>query len=247
MNYSFHLLLALFLIYAFLGWCAEVMYATLEKGKFVNRGFLSGPACPIYGVGVVIVLLLLEPLKDNLLILFIGSIILTSTVEFVTGFILEKFFHQKWWDYKDEPFNIKGYISLKFSLIWGIACVLVVNIVHPLILKLILFLPTPLVVAFLIAAFGSLIVDMVFTIKAMLRIKQRIKIELKLEEILKKESHLIGENLSDGVLTLMKLYEKTFKGKNAVAERLGRAFVGLEKFKEKNRELLEKIKSLNDK
>jgi len=232
----------MFLIYAFLGWCAEVIYATLKKGKFVNRGFLSGPVCPIYGVGILAVLLILDPLKDNIILLFIGSIILTSVIEFLTGFILEKFFNQKWWDYTEEPFNIKGYICLKFSLRWGVACVVIVNIIHPMILNLLLILPKPIIVIFLVLAFTSLAVDMFFTILAMLKIKKRINIEISIAKLIEKESNIIGENLSDGVLVLMKLYEKSFKGKNIVAKRLTKAYKGLEKFKDINKELLEKIK-----
>lgn len=104
----------IFIIYAFIGWCTEVSYAALDRGIFVNRGFLNGPYCPIYGCGVVIVVAVLTPLKDNLLILFIGSFLLTSILEYITGYLLEKVFHNQWWDYSDKPFNIHGYVCLKF-------------------------------------------------------------------------------------------------------------------------------------
>ena len=93
----------IFFIYAFLGWCTEVSYAALVTGKFVNRGFLNGPVCPVYGFGVVIVLAGLAPLEENLLLLFLGSVALTSSLEWLTGFVLEKLFHQQWWDYSDQP------------------------------------------------------------------------------------------------------------------------------------------------
>ena len=116
-----YLFLWIFFIYSFLGWCTEVSYAALVTGKFVNRGFLNGPVCPVYGFGVVIVLSILVPLKGNLLVLFIGSVVLTSLLEWLTGFLLEKIFHQRWWDYSDQPFNIGGYICLRFSIAWGFA------------------------------------------------------------------------------------------------------------------------------
>ena len=103
-------LLWIFFIYAFLGWCTEVSYAALVTGTFVNRGFLNGPVCPIYGFGVVIVLTCLTPLAGSLPLLFLGSVVLTSALEWLTGFALEKLFHQRWWDYSDEPFNLSGYI-----------------------------------------------------------------------------------------------------------------------------------------
>ena len=89
----------IFIIYAFLGWCSEVAFAAVNKGKFVNRGFLNGPVCPIYGVGMLIVVLCLWNLRDRPLLLFLGSALLTTALEFVTGFVLERFFHDKWWDY----------------------------------------------------------------------------------------------------------------------------------------------------
>ena len=85
-----YLLLWIFFVYAFLGWCTEVSFAALTSGRFVNRGFLNGPVCPIYGVGVVIVLFFLDPLRGNTFLLFLGSVLLTSLLEWVTGFVLEK-------------------------------------------------------------------------------------------------------------------------------------------------------------
>ena len=118
----------IFIVYAVIGWCSEVAYAALDTGKFVNRGFLNGPYCPIYGFGISLVIVVLTPLKDNLLILYLGSVILTSVIEYITGYLLEKVFHNKWWDYSDKPYNIKGYICLKFSLFWGFACTFIVLI-----------------------------------------------------------------------------------------------------------------------
>ena len=109
----------LFLIYAFLGWCTEVAFAAVTRGKFVNRGMANGPICPIYGFGVLAVLFCLQPFRGNFFLLFLGSVVVTSLLELVTGWALEKFFHDKWWDYSNEPFNIKGYICLRFSILWG--------------------------------------------------------------------------------------------------------------------------------
>ncbi|HVI41432.1 MAG TPA: putative ABC transporter permease, partial [Anaerovoracaceae bacterium] len=111
-----------FIIYAFLGWCTEVVYAAAKTGQFVNRGFLNGPYCPIYGFGVLFVIYLLHPVIDNLLYIFLGSVLITSAIELAGGYILEEIFHQKWWDYSDMPLNIGGYICLFFSLMWGLAC-----------------------------------------------------------------------------------------------------------------------------
>lgn len=136
-NFSLYEIAVYFFVYAFFGWCTEVIYAALKTGKFINRGFLNGPVCPIYGAGVVLVLLALTPVADNFLLLFLCGALLCSALEFVTGFVLEKLFHRKWWDYSDKHFNLLGYICLSMSLIWGIACLLVVDVLHPAIASLI--------------------------------------------------------------------------------------------------------------
>lgn len=81
----------LFLIYAFLGWCTEVAFAAVTRGKFVNRGMANGPICPIYGFGVLAVLFCLQPFRGNFFLLFLGSVVVTSLLELVTGWALEKF------------------------------------------------------------------------------------------------------------------------------------------------------------
>ena len=115
--YSFYEYLAFFVIYAFLGWCAEVIFNTINTGHFVNRGFLSGPVCPIYGFGMVIVVFCLTPLQKNWMLLFFGSMFLTSALEWITGYVLKKVFHTSWWDYSNQPFNLGGYICLRFSIL----------------------------------------------------------------------------------------------------------------------------------
>ena len=127
-GFSLYQILAFFLIYSCLGWCLEVIYAAVSTGQLVNRGFLNGPVCPIYGFGMIIVLFTLSPLADNLLLLYLGGVILPSVLELVGGWALYKLYHTRWWDYSDFPFNIGGYICLEFSLIWGLAIVMVVKV-----------------------------------------------------------------------------------------------------------------------
>ena len=130
-----------FFLYAFFGWCCEVCFAAAKDGIFVNRGFLNGPVCPIYGVGVSVVVLCLTPVRENILFLFIGSVLLTSALEWATGFVLERVFHQKWWDYSDMPGNLNGYVCPLFSLLWGLACLLVMRVFHPMVAKLVGWIP----------------------------------------------------------------------------------------------------------
>ena len=187
------------LIYSCLGWCCEVAFAALKTGKFVNRGFLNGPVCPIYGFGVLSVVLVLEPVKDNLLLLFFGSMVFTSLLEFIAGFAMERIFHDKWWDYSNNPFNLKGYICLEFSIIWGIACVLVVDIIHPIIMKLVNALPHTLGLWLMGALYVLLVTDAVLTLVELLKLPKRFKAMEELEAAITAVSDAMGENIYDSV------------------------------------------------
>lgn len=175
MDLSVYELAAFFFIYGFLGWCTEVCFQALSKGKLVNRGFLNGAICPIYGVGVTCVVWLLEPLASHGLVLFFASILLCSILEWITGFVLEKLFHQKWWDYADEPFNIGGYICLRFSIMWGFACVFVVYIIHPTIVRLVDWFPHTLGIAALSVLGAAFLTDCAATIKTMIGFNKELK------------------------------------------------------------------------
>ena len=126
-------LTAFFLLYSFLGWVLEVVYHVISIGKVINRGFLNGPVCPIYGFGMLAVLIILHPVSDNLVLLYVGGTVFATLIELVGGFILFKLFNMRWWDYSGEPFNLGGYICLKFSLAWGFCIIFAMKAVHPLV------------------------------------------------------------------------------------------------------------------
>ena len=122
-----------FLIYSFGGWVVEVIFHAVALGKVINRGFLNGPVCPVYGFGVLSVFALLNTIQgsgrqmsDGMI--FVFGIVLATAVELVAGWLLDVCFHARWWDYSDKPFNFHGYICLEFSLIWGLAIVMVVKV-----------------------------------------------------------------------------------------------------------------------
>ena len=129
-GFSPYHILAYFLIYSCIGWCLEVIYAAATTGQLVNRGFLNGPVCPIYGFGMILVLFLLTPLQGSILLLYIGGVILPSALELVGGWLLYKVYHTRWWDYSDFPFNIGGYICLEFCLLWGVGTLVVLYAVY---------------------------------------------------------------------------------------------------------------------
>ena len=187
----------IFIIYAFLGWCSEVAFAAVNKGKSVNRGFLNGPVCPIYGVGMLIVVLCLWNLRDRPLLLFLGSALLTTALEFVTGFVLERFFHDKWWDYSDMPFNIKGYVCLKFTILWGLAASFIIGAIHRFIYMLIEKTPFVLGVILLAVFSAAFIADFTVTLTALVKLPKKLKAMAEAERALRAVSDKIGENISD--------------------------------------------------
>ncbi len=216
---TYYKLLSFFFLYAFLGWCAEVVYATILERKFVNRGFLSGPVCPIYGFGVLFVLLLLKPLSHHILLLFLGSVLLTSALEFLTGFVLEKVFNDKWWDYSHRRFQILGYVCLEFSLLWGAACVLVVRLIHPVLDALVSRFPSVLGKMLPFAFLAVFLADAAITVSSMLKLKRNLRLLREISRELKSFSDEFGEKLSEGVLSAMEFAEEEKKRAEAAKEK----------------------------
>ena len=137
-----------FAIYSFMGWVMETIYASIAAGKFVNRGFLRGFFCPIYGFGAILIIAATgwakSFLSGNIVSLLVGlllSILLVTILEYATGLILEKIFKIKWWDYSNEYGNIHGYICIKNSLLWGGLAFLLVHVMHPLTVELVYRIP----------------------------------------------------------------------------------------------------------
>lgn len=136
------LFIQLFFIYGFIGWVCEVLYGIYINGKFVNRGFLIGPICPIYGFGVVSITLLLSKYKNDWLVLWILAVVICSTLEYVTSYLMEKLFRTRWWDYSDKKYNINGRICLEFSFFFGLFAVLVLYFLNPLIYNVLEIIPS---------------------------------------------------------------------------------------------------------
>lgn len=127
----------LFFFYSAAGWLLESVYCSIGEKKIINRGFLTGPLCPIYGVAaVVMTVLIYNPFKDNPLIVFLLGIILCDIVEYITSYLMEKLFAARWWDYTYELLNVNGRICLKHSLYWGVISVVFVRVIHPSVEKL---------------------------------------------------------------------------------------------------------------
>lgn len=115
---SYHVILW-FLTYSILGWVVESIYMSICNKKLTNRGFATGPFCPIYGVGALTVFLALRPYSNNGLLLFVLGSLLATTIEFLTAVIMKRVFGEIWWDYNEKPFNYKGVLCLESSIAWG--------------------------------------------------------------------------------------------------------------------------------
>lgn len=161
-----------FIIYSFIGWLMEVVLKSKDEHKFVNRGFLIGPICPIYGFGVLLIILLVGNSKNDLLAVFLKSILVCSVLEYFTSYFMEKLFHARWWDYSKNKYNINGRICLETMLPFGILSTIVIYVVHPLVIKFVsLFSNTLLII--LTILFGILfIVDNIVSFNVMFNIKK---------------------------------------------------------------------------
>lgn len=196
-----------FFIYGFLGWCTEVAFAAFKEHHFVNRGFLNGPICPIYGFGVSTVILFLTPFQDNLLLLYLISTIVVTALEWVTGFLLEKLFHSRWWDYSNMPLNLNGYVCLLFSLIWGVACVFIVKLFHPLITVGVQLLPHSVGMILIVILGITLLIDTYVTASGIFKMNKRLEHMEQIAEELHAISDRLGENIYKNVMGSLEFRE----------------------------------------
>jgi len=123
-----------FLFYSFCGWLMETVLVSFNEKKFVNRGFLNGPFCPIYGVGMLGIAIICSHFIHNYLLVFILGMIAATTVEYITAWLLEVLFKASWWDYSEHRFNIKGRVCLSVSLYWGLLALIFIVFIQPFVL-----------------------------------------------------------------------------------------------------------------
>ncbi|MBC8571113.1 putative ABC transporter permease [Zongyangia hominis] len=165
----------MFIMYSFLGWACEVVYCSIPARKFINRGFLAGPICPVYGFGAMIVVYLLSPVADNPVAILVCGALLTSALEYVTSFLLEKLFHAKLWDYSHRPWNIHGRVCLLNSTLFGLLSLAVMEFLHPFVLRAVTSLNNRWLMIMGSALFIALAVDTVITVRAMLLMSRKIE------------------------------------------------------------------------
>lgn len=234
-----------FFIYGTFGWMLEVSFQSIKTGKFINRGFLNGPICPIYGVGASIVIFFLSGIADsNKLMLFLGSIFIATVIELITGFLLDKIFHKHWWDYSDRRFNIGGYVCLEFSIAWGFLCLFLYDINHPLVQKMVDIIPYKAKIYILIILSIIICIDFISTLNTLIGLNKRFKIIDKVNSELRVVSDDIGEKIYEGTIRLEDI-EKDIKSRGKEVDVKGRFSKSWDRFNDfQERRLLKAFPNL---
>ena len=195
--------LMMFFIYGFIGWVVEVIYYGITEGKFINRGFLNGALCPVYGIGFYCVIWFFRPIMDSFPMLFFGSAIVCTTVELIAGAILYAIFHLRWWDYSDYRLNFKGFICLRFAIYWGIACSLGMYMLHPAVLKLINLIPPMARLVILFTACVITVIDIIVTITAIVGFNKKVRFLNSVSGVFRMPSDKIGSSIYGTVDTIV--------------------------------------------
>lgn len=254
----------LFIIYSFLGWCLEMVVCFSASKKWVNRGFLLGPICPIYGWGCLIITILLKRYLDDPIVLFVMAVVLCSILEYFTSYLMEKLFKARWWDYSDRKYNINGRICLDNAVLFGALGLLLSYVINPFVVKMLGFVPTLVfnIVALIILV--VFIVDNAISFKVIsgfTKVAKTIKkdsteeITKKVREILTKQGYLYrrlvsafnfqaSEKLIQNIKDKVK--HETLKAKRMITESIDKTNQTKDKiiadYKEKVNELKTKIK-----
>lgn len=173
---DFYHLMNWLIIYSFFGWVWETCYVSVKSGKFVNRGFINGPLCTIYGFGAVSVYVILKPFSDNLLYLYLGGVVVATALEYVTAVLMESIFHTSWWDYSDNKFNFQGRICLGASLGWGAFTVILFKVLHPFVESIVILYPVYVGEIGICVIGVGYVVDFAFSAAAAFRIHEKLPV-----------------------------------------------------------------------
>lgn len=220
----------IFFIYATAGWIMESTMISIQNKKFVNRGFLIGPVCPIYGYGVVLVSVLLKKYQNDLIITFFMSIIICGILEYFTSFFMEKIFNARWWDYSKRKFNINGRVCLENLVLFGIASCFIIYVTNPFIINKINKIP-------------DIVQDIIICILLIIHLIDNI-ISYKIILNLKK----VSNEIKDDTIEISEKVRKIIHSKSRLHRRLVNAFPNIkEKVQFKKWTLKEKLEDIKNK
>lgn len=201
-----------FILYSFLGWVMETCYCSILEHRLVPRGFLYGPICPIYGGGVVLMILFFTPLKKNLVLFYVVAVVVMTSWEYFVGLVLEVTTHVKYWDYSQYRFNLKGRVCLWVALTWGVLSYLVIFFIHPPIQELVESLPVWLEFMLCGAFLALLAVDATLTIRNLVLVAMHVESVTQLGQKLQLQAALgkaeLSDRLEDGAAALRQRYSE---------------------------------------
>ena len=203
-----------FMFYSFIGWTMEVLVSLWNKKKFVNRGFLIGPYCPIYGWGVILILKIIGNNTQDFLSVFLKSILICSLLEYFTSYFMEKIFNVRWWDYSQKKFNINGRICLETMLPFGILASIIIYFIHPAVKSVVGKLSNTALIVISLIILIIYIIDNIVSTYILFKIKGKIKGERK-----------------DNTEKIKKYIEKWFQDNTILYRRIKNAFPKFEIFK----------------
>ena len=196
MYYSFYQLAWFFLLYSLAGWCAGVIVSAIRKHTFVNAGFLNLPLCPIYGFGDVLFAIFLPELSGRPFFLMLGGAVISALLTFVTGFLLERIFHRRWWDFTAHRFQFEGYISFPLLILWGVLAFLSIRVVDPLLVMLLNQIPALPGRIILLVCYGLVLIDFAVALIAYLQLRFRLHRLAQLSEDFRDLSEAFGNAIT---------------------------------------------------
>ena len=161
----------LFIIYSFFGWLIEMINTLIIEHKVINRGFLIGPYCPIYGVGALLITFALDDYSSDPLVLFVMSVILCCILEYLTSYLMEKIFKTRWWDYSDKTFNINGRICLEAATLFGILGVFIIYVLNPFFCTLLTSIPSIIITILFVTILLFFVLDFAVSFKIITNIE----------------------------------------------------------------------------
>lgn len=208
----------MFFLYSFIGWIVEVAYYGVTEGRFINRGYLNGLMCPVYGIGFYIVICVLRPFVGSFPMLFFGSATICTAAELTAGVILYAIFHLRWWDYSEYKWNLKGFICFRFFLYWGLACSLGMYLLHPAERFFLGKMPYAAKLSILAILLAFLIVDIIISTIDYIGLSKRIRAIQKISSGLKWPSDKIGTQIYDTVDTIVTKATPTVNSYNEYME-----------------------------
>lgn len=243
-------LLAYLIIYSFFGWILESVLKTVIQRKFVNSGFLHGPFCPIYGFGAGIMLMFLNNFKEKPILLFIIAFFVLSVWEYIVGWMLEKIFKTKYWDYSNYKINLQGRVCLVNSLFWGFLGVIFIKYMHPFIAQKVQLLPENILIYTVTIILLAEIVDLIVSIVKVLNIKTKLDTISQISETIKEkleELKQIANNTQINKEHIQEVIEELKYKQTTIKRKLIRQTNRLKKaFPTMKSETIETIEKIND-